>query len=265
MKALLSLIAITAVFSFASCQKVINIDLNSQDPKIVIEGIVTDDTLTPQIIRITQTVNFSATNSFPPVTGAVVTLKDNAGDSILLTEATPGYYQTYGLHGIPGRTYFLSVTTGGKTYTAQSTMPVKVPLDSLKIEDFGFGPGTSKSITPVFRDPVGRGNYYRFRLYDNAIVSTSLYLFDDMAVDGAINNQPLFSNDKDMKFAIGDTATVVMMCIDKPVYNYFFSLSQNSSGPNESASPANPATNISGATLGYFTAQTVGTQKVVIR
>ncbi len=265
MKAFLSLIAIAAVFSFASCQKVIDIDLNSKDPKIVIEGIVTDDTLTPQTIRITQSVNFSATNSFPAVTGAVVTLKDDAGDSMLLTETTPGYYQTSKMHGIPGRTYFLNVKTGGKTYTASSKMPLKVRFDSLKIEEFGFGANASKSIVPTFRDPAGTGNNYRFTLYDNEIVSTLLYLYDDMQVDGAINQRPLFSRDENMKFAVGDSVTVVMMCIDRPVYNYFFSLSQNSSGPNQSATPANPVTNIDGATLGYFTAQTVEVKKTFIK
>ncbi len=265
MKAVLSLFTIALAFSIASCQKVINIDLNTKEPKVVIEGEITDDTTLVQYIRITQSVNFSASNSFPAVSGAVVTIKDNMGDSFLMKEGNPGFYQNAALKGYPGRTYYLTVVAGGKTYTASSTMPAKVLLDSITVGTLGFGPGNNVIITPVFHDPMGRGNCYRFKLYDNTKVSSDLYVFDDQAVDGAVNNQPLFTSDKDMKFDKGDTAAVKMMCISQPVFDYFFSLSQNTGGPNESASPANPLTNINGATLGYFSAHTVEVKKVVIR
>jgi hypothetical protein len=50
-----------------------------------------------------------------------------------------------------------------------------------------------------------------------------------------------------------------MYCIDKNVYNYFFSLLQvtGNNGGFQSASPDNPITNISGGALGYFSAHTV--------
>lgn len=61
-----------------------------------------------------------------------------------------------------------------------------------------------------------------------------------------------------------DTVNVMMMCIDKSVDLYFYSLSQNGGGPNASATPANPVTNIEGAVLGYFSAHTLQIKKVVI-
>ena len=63
---------------FLSCQKVIDVDLNSSSPHIVIEGYISDQP-GPYWVRISQTVNYNQPNTFPPVSGATVTLSDNIG------------------------------------------------------------------------------------------------------------------------------------------------------------------------------------------
>ncbi|HEY1040710.1 MAG TPA: DUF4249 domain-containing protein [Bacteroidia bacterium] len=252
---------ISLAIIFTSCQKVIDIDLNSKDPEVMIEGVITDDTTQPQTVKITKSVNFSQDNVFPAVSGANVTISDNAGNNVTLSETSPGVYQTTSLPGVSGRTYYLTVHTEGKTYTSFSTMPLKVNLDTIKIEA-GFGPTGSKIVTPDFIDPVGKGNYYRFKLWQNKEISSGIFLSDDQISDGGQNNSALF--DQDLEFETGDTATVTMMCIDKPVHLYFYSLNQNGNGPDASATPANPVTNIIGATLGYFSAQTTQTKKVIV-
>src|SRR5436305_10635659 len=57
--------ACISLFLF-SCTKVIQVDLNSANTNIVIEGIVSD-AAGPYQVKLTQTVNFSDPNSFPPV------------------------------------------------------------------------------------------------------------------------------------------------------------------------------------------------------
>ena len=64
------------LFALFSCTKVVNINLNSANPNIVIEGIV-GDAPGPYQVNITQTVNFSDPNVFPPVTGATVKITDS--------------------------------------------------------------------------------------------------------------------------------------------------------------------------------------------
>lgn len=261
-KVLYSILILLPVFA---CQKVIQIDLNSKDPQIVIEAEVTDDFTTPQTVKITKSVNISDSNTFPTVSGASVNISDNFGNNALLYEASPGIYQDSTLQGFPGRTYYLSVTAEGKTYTSVCTMPAKVPLDTVLINDSGVGAGpmggANKSITSVFQDPVGRGNYYRFKLQKNNTISTSLFLFDDQVIDGGINNRAFTGE----RFQANDTAIIKMMCIDKAIHLYFESMSQNGSGPASSGTPANPVTNIQGATLGYFSAHTVQIKKIIIQ
>ena len=81
-------------FALFSCTKVINVNLNNANPNIVIEGIVSDAP-GPYQVKLTQTVNFSDPNIFPPVTGAIVKITDSIlGVTDSLTEAVPGTYVT---------------------------------------------------------------------------------------------------------------------------------------------------------------------------
>ncbi|CAN5150496.1 hypothetical protein BH09BAC5_BH09BAC5_10890 [soil metagenome] len=242
----------------SSCTKVIDIDLNSKDPQIVIEGNITDLS-GPYTVKISQTVNFSAANSFPAVTGAVVTISDNVTNSETLTEVSPGIYQTTSLQGVPGRTYSLNVVANGKTFTAQSTMPTLVTLDSLLLEpNLSFG--SPYYIIPLFLDPPGQGNYYRCIETVNGERISGSFLYDDQLTDGLVNGQPLL--DFSTQLSAGDSVSVELQCIDKDVNLYFFSLAQTASG--QSGAPANPESNISNHAIGYFSAHTSSMKLVVI-
>ncbi|MCX6311395.1 MAG: DUF4249 domain-containing protein [Bacteroidetes bacterium] len=235
---------------FSSCTKVINIDLNSKDPQIVIEGNISDQP-GPYTISITQSVNFSQSNSFPAVTGASVTVSDNLGNSEVLTEVSPGIYHTTTTQGVSGRTYYMTVVTNNKTYLAQSTIPTLVTLDTLILEpNNSIGPPFY--IIPFFLDPVGSGNYYRcIETIDHVRVKGS-FLYDDQFNDGLVNGQPILNFSDSLN--PGDTVIVELQCVDKASYMYFFSLDQTISG--QSGAPANPVSNISNSALGYFSAHT---------
>jgi hypothetical protein len=260
----ISILIALSIIVLTSCQKVINIDLNDKKAEVMIEGLVTDDPSLPQTITITKSVNFSADNIYPAVSGATVNISDNLGNAATLAEVKPGVYQTSSLLGASGRTYYLNVVIDGKVYTSESTMPAKINLDTILVGQ-GLGPGgpNSESAIPVFTDPFGKGNNYKFALKRNKIFSKEIFITDDQIVDGGINNRPL--SDNSFEYKPNDTISVTMMCIDQPVYLYFFSLSQNGNGPNASATPANPVTNIKGATLGYFSAHTIQVKKIVYR
>jgi len=64
----------------------------------------------------------------------------------------------------------------------------------------------------------------------------------------------------------GDTVTVEMQCIDLPVYTYWETLMQEqSNGPGGGVTPSNPPTNITPATLGYFSAHTTQSQTIIVK
>lgn len=258
MKKYLLLFSISGMIVFSSCTKVIELDLNSKDPQIVIEGNITD-LPGPYTVRITKTVNFSETNSFPPVSGATVTISDDLGNTETLIETSPGIYQTTTTQGAPGRTYYLNVSANTETYSAQCTMPSLVTLDTLLLEpNASFGP--AYYIIPLYQDPAGKGNRYRCLETINQTRVKESFLYDDELSDGLVNGQPILNFSDSL--STGDTVRVELQCLAKPVFLYFYSLQQTVSG--QSGAPANPVSNISNEALGYFSAHTSRTKFVVI-
>lgn len=247
----------SALFA-SSCQQVIEIELNDQDAAIVIEGNISDQP-GPYTVMISKTVNFSDPNVFPGVSGAFVVIYDNVGNIDTLTETTAGNYVTSSIQGVPGRTYTLAVTSEGKTYTAHSTMPQAISLDSLVlVESGGFG-GSPFYIIPEWQDPLGTGNYYRNVEYVNG-ERVGAFLYDDAFSDGLVNGQPLLNFTTVLE--PGDTVRVEFSCIDAASYLYFFSMEQTAN--NNTAAPANPESNFDNDALGYFNAHTYSVKSVVI-
>jgi hypothetical protein len=256
-----SLMAGISVVLLFSCKKIVTLKLNNVPAAIVIQGEVTN-TGGPYYVVISQPVDFYTDNNFPPVSGATVVITDNTGQSDNLTEISPGTYSTHILQGIPSVTYTLSVTAQGKTYTATSTMPATVDLDSISFEtNRGFGK-TQISAVANFQDPADRKNYYQFVEYvDGVRLSKDLFVFDDRLSNGKYINYTLFNDSTYIQQ--GDALQVSMYCIDSAVYNYFFQLFQSGGAGsfNTSASPANPTSNISNGAFGYFSAHTVSVQQ----
>ena len=113
--------AIVLLFGLTACEKVIDLDFGTTSSQLVIQGTVFDQP-GPYTVRLIRSVDMDAAGVYPFVTGATVTISDHAGHSEQLAEGDSGRYTTSTLRGVPGRTYTLTVKTGGKAYTAVSTM-----------------------------------------------------------------------------------------------------------------------------------------------
>ncbi|HEY4064315.1 MAG TPA: DUF4249 domain-containing protein [Puia sp.] len=262
---ILSIATLLPALSFYSCQKTVNLDLNTIPPQIVIQGEVTN-AAGPYSVTINQSVNFYADNSFPAVSGAIVKISDNQGVTDSLTETTPGTYTTHVLQGKPGNTYTLTVKALQANYSGVSVMPQPVSLDSISFQTAKlFG---SNQITAIanFQDPAGVKNYYQFFETINGVPFTKdIFIFSDRLSDGRyINNNLRMDSAYLQRF---DELEVRMNCIDVNIYNYFNQLDQSSGGGvfNTTASPANPVSNINNGAYGYFSAHTTQTQKVSVQ
>jgi len=238
-----------------SCTKVINVNLNSTSPDIVIEGNVNDGP-GPYQVKLSQTVNFSEPNSFPPVTGAIVQITDSTtGVTDSLSEDIPGTYFTKNLmKGIPGHQYQLYVSTNGHVYTASSTMPMPVMLDTVSFYSSSVFGETRTNAVANFQDPAGIANYYTFTEFVNGQKVDRTFSFSDRLSDGKYLHLQLFN---DSTINPGDRVRVEMHCVDNAVWKYFNTLGQAKGNNSQSITPANPLSNISNNALGYFSAQTI--------
>lgn len=246
------------------CKKVIQVNLNNAAPQIVIEGEITN-LPGPYQVQITKSVNFSASNIFPPVIGASVQITDSTtGQVVILNESDSGIYTTTALQGTPRHTYNLQVIIGSEKYTATSTMPLPVVLDSVTFtQNADFNNKLDINAVMNFQDPPGLGNYYQFVEDVNRRLIPDIFVFEDRLSDGKYIQEPLFNDSSYLQ--IGDTLTVKMYCIDKATYDYFNTLINVAGNNNfQTATPANPITNISNGALGYFSAHTTTQRRLVI-
>ncbi len=254
---ILSGILVVSLLLFFSCKKIINVDLKNAPPVLVIEGMITNTS--PARVLISKSVAFSADNVFPPVTDALVTITDGGGNVYPLLQTSPGTYVNNNLLGIPGTTYRLQVIENGTTYTATSTMPLQVNLDSLLVSNIVFAGKIIPIVQPKYTDPANVANYYWFIQYINGIENQRIFVWDDNLTNGGISTRPLIEPDSTIN--PGDTIMVEMRCIDKPIYQYVRGLQDLQ---NNAATPANPTSNISGGVLGYFSAHTRQRKSVII-
>jgi hypothetical protein len=253
------------------CQQVVNIDLNKANPHMVIEGNVTDQ-LGPYSVILSKTGDyFVSALAFPPVSGALITVTDNFGQSDTLKEVTSGTYQSSRLQGLPGRTYSLNIVAEGRPYDATSSMPPKVFIDSMyalaRPQGRAGEPGYDIYVT--FKDPPAAGNYYRINASSSALIPADSIdgrryrLYTDKLTNGNEMQERIRAG---RNVAVGDTITVQLLSIDKAAYDYFSTLRDilSSDRAATSLAPANPNSNISNGSLGYFAAYTVDTRMIVI-
>jgi hypothetical protein len=259
-----SIIVILMAAIFISCEKTVDLKYKGNQSKIVIEGDITNET-GPYFVKITKSINLSNTGSYPTIDNAMVTISDNAGNSETLSPQGNGVYRTDAIAGVPGRTYTLTVNAEGRIYTAQSTIPASVLLDSIKVEQFTFGGDIERNIIPVYADPIAKGNTYRFVLSVNNEIINQHFVQNDAVTNGVVNTQRLEVDDNIVKLKPGDSITINMQCIDNRVALYYTTLAlMGDSGPGGGTTPNNPPTNISNGALGLFSAHTVREKSKVV-
>lgn len=250
------------LFATTSCEKIVNLDLQTSTAQLVIEGNLVDDNK-PCQVSVRRTANYTDTNTFAAVSGATITLADNAGGLETLREtATPGQYLGATLRGVPGRTYTLRVETGGAAYVATSRLPAPVvPFEKLSTQLSAFGTDNIQAVVD-YTDPAGRGNSYLFRQYRNGKLNNAVFAQNDEFTDGnrisqALRTRSSSSTDPNEldKLVPGDSLRVEMQNIDPGVYEYYRTLSLIlTAGGAPTTTPANPKSNFSGGVLGYFSA-----------
>ncbi|MBS7563180.1 DUF4249 domain-containing protein [Mucilaginibacter sp. Bleaf8] len=264
----LVILAVGFIASLSACQKVIDVKANTSPSQIVIEGDLTD-VRGIQYIKINQSVAYTETNTYPAVTGADVRITDNLGNTWKFSETQPGLYAFNNLRGIAGRTYTLNVKNGEQSYIAVSAMPARVPLDSIHIRDITFGNDTHKIIVAYYNDPKDIANQYRYVMRINGVLSRSIYADDDRLTNGNAIQENLYPQNDDNDFLDinpGDQIEVEMQCIDKDVFKYWYTLRQQyRGGPGGGTAPGNPPSNISNHALGYFSAHTTQTKKIIAK
>jgi hypothetical protein len=158
-----------SIVCLSSCEEVINIDLNSSNPKLVVEGWIYN-TPGPYRIRLSLTTNYFDTTAAPKVEDALVIVSENDTLIDTLKMGNPGVYRTQKiLLGKIGATYTLKIFYNGSLYEAASTLKPIAVIDSLTYEykEDTRRDGTGYFVSIYFQEPATSGDYYRWVFYKN--------------------------------------------------------------------------------------------------
>lgn len=238
-----------------SCQKVIDVDLNEADKKIVIEAnyIATDSLVN---VRLTNTSSFFQAYSPDYINDAVVVISDGNGVSTTIPFVADGIYTLTSYTPTPGMTYTITVSHGGINYSASSSLEPELIMQtpySQFLEQGFFGEPGGYLVFFKFQDPIGQGNYYNVIAQANDTIYnqvSDLTIGNDELTDGNIVERPVFTG----YYAVGDTITYELQAINKKMYDYYSELQTIAGGGQGSAAPANPTYFWSNKGLGYFSA-----------
>lgn len=257
-------IALFLLLLFSGCEKVIDVDLNEADPKVVIEANLSN---TPNLaeVKVTQTSSYFDNSAQKNITGATVSVENEAGKKFMFTESAPGIYKSSQTFLRFDQSYKLSVIVDNVDYSSRSKINFPVKIDSLTYSyDEGFAfIDEGYYVTMYFLDPPGKRNYYRVKIFKNGNYKNeteSLILFDDKFFDGKYIRFLL----RQRVYKPGQEAKVELISLEREAYEYLISFRDLTNVNPGSAAPSNPPSFFTNGALGYFSAWSSDTKKVVI-
>lgn len=247
---------LSAITLFCSCEKVVEVDLNETEAKLVIEAIVQEGN---SFVNLSRTNTFAESGTDTQVSNASVQVQDLDGEIYLFEETTPGIYTAPSLIPLEGMTYNLTVIVDGNSILASSTMPLSVALDTLRFkeENEPFNDTTFYELEPYFTDPGGVDNYYQMVVMKNGKQLSGFNTINDNFFDGLTTRYPGFREE----FLSGDTVRVDLYSISQEAYDYLVVLEDNTQDTGIfSGAPSDPNPFFSsGDVLGYFSVQSGST------
>lgn len=276
------LMAISGTMALAGCEKAVEFDLETTQPKLVVEATI-ENGMAPVVV-LTQSLNYFSAISPELLAGsfvhdAAVTVSNGTLTHRLKEYAVPlsaGYQLYYysidsaslatAFVGELNKQYTLNITSGGKDYSARTTIPaINKKIDSIwwKPVPRILNDSTQVLVLVKVTDPKGFGDYVRYFTKRNRepFYPGLASVYDDLFIDGTtyeLQVEPGFNRnekreDDDNLFNRGDTVTLKLSSIDKPTYDFWRTMEFSyASVGNPFSSPIKVINNISNGALGYF-------------
>ena len=269
------------LLALAGCEKTINVNLDPQPTKLVVDGSIENGHL-PVIVLSKSLDYFSeitpAILSSSFVHDAKVTVGDGFRNNELIeysvhyNDSTTLYYYSSdtsspgnAIFGSVNTKYYLTIKWDDKEFKSTTVIPyVTKKIDSMWYKPAPENPDTNLvQLWVKATDPKGYGDYVRYYTKRNSEPFFPGFnsVFDDQIIDGTTYELPVDRGtsrnnqreDNDSFFEKGDTVTLKLCNIDKATFDFWnsFEFSYQSVG-NPFSSPTKVASNITNGALGYF-------------
>ena len=227
--------------SFFSCEEQIDIDLNTAQPRLVIDASINwfkNTEGNQQAIKLSLTAPFFDDDT-PPANGAIVTIEDAEGNLFDFEEdANSGIYETQNFIPEIDEVYQLTIEYQGQTYRATETLKSVVGLDFIVQNDEGGFSGEETELKAFYTDPADEENFYFFEFESYLSVIPTLEVYEDEFTNG---NQIFgFYTEEDLE--PGDEVTIRHFGISERFYEFMFILLQQNSDDSGGPFETQPAT-----------------------
>lgn len=268
MKAYIKSLIIVLILSFSSCTDVIDVDVPTAPPRLVIEASIDWEKGTSgneQTIRLTTSTPYFSYQEINAVTNASVKITNTTDNSeFVFNNMNDGNYTISNFVPVVNQSYVLEVIYNEETYIAEETLiPVVDVAEIYQSVDGGFD-DEALEVNIDFDDPVDEDNFYFFRLQEQGDLLPELLNITDEFTNG--NRMTVFyekTEDEDInqqEFMIGDVVNIEFYGVSKQYTNYIGLLIEQyeSVGDPFSTEPAalrgncTNATNPDNYAFGYF-------------
>lgn len=266
------------ILIFTSCTEKIDLQLDKNYVRLVVEGAITTDTTT-HFVKLTKTIDYFANQKAPVISGAIVEISDGSTTYDLKeTGSGTGIYATApDVYGIAGKAYSLKIELpeeidGEKIYNATSEMMPISSIDSirLKYEDIWKG-----WIVQCYALDPPTTEFYMFNIFKNGEhitdTITKVLIVDDRFYNGSYTNGIgvgfLREEIPREKVYPGDTITLQMGSLTEEFAYFLWEVQEQTQyqSPLFSGPPANVKGNISNGAIGYFAAYSTAYSSVVAK
>lgn len=272
MKKVVLLTAFFASLLFTGCEEVVDVDLDTAPPKLVIEAAINWEKGTTgheQIIKLSTTTGYFE-DVIPTISNAIVYIKNSQGEQFNFIEVKKtGRYICINFEPVIDEEYTLTVISRGNRYIGTETLKSVAPITRIEQNDEGGFVGEDIEVKAFYNDPADADNYYLYKyVYSNKV--TSNYTVDE---DKFFQGNEFYSRSDDEDLEVGNEVEITHYGISKQYYNYMTILvsiaGSNVGGPFQSP-PATVRGNIINVTdktnypLGYFSLSETTTSKYKI-
>lgn len=237
------LLFLAVIISFASCEDIIEIDVQDSEPKIVVDALlnVVEQTAT---VRLSKTTPLYSTDTTVVDLNATVSIVDEAGNSTPLSQVTVGEYVASDLNVQAGQDMTLVVEVDNEIYSGSAIVPEFVELakvDTLQTA-FTFGDTTVVfyQVAMEWIDILDVDNFYRLQSYVNDTLETGQYfLYADTQNNGIAMNRPIMSF-----YQPGQNITLELYSTNESYYDFYLQVASIQEQGFGGTTPFNPQGNM---------------------
>ncbi len=268
------------IISSLACQELIDLDLEQNEPKVVIEGLFTDRS-GPHKIKVSRTINYYDTGKIPPLNADVKLLDsaENLIEQFFYNPEDSTYQSSESLKGKIGKSYILSVETSDDKYLAKGRILPNATLDSIYylseefLEQIGqpvFGEGYF--LFANGRIKSGDHQFFRLQLTVNDTLKDSRGDISNSILSSEFFGSEFVGLPIPGSYEKNDTVKMELYSLNEDVYQYyieFINLLFNDGGVF-SPPPVNPSNNIENVTnpanfaLGFVQFSSVIEENIII-